>query len=323
MSWATSSPQGVSTCTKVSEPEISASSTTPCTSTSPGHACRRSAGAHAHVSEALAVGGKGSGSTVPSLGARRRPGRVASIRFIGGSLKARATLSELGGGTPGVRAVLQQAAFVHHSGVAAQQQGLARLGGGVHHGGLPGANSWSAPRAVPRAACPSRFTRGSSSSISGAPLASAAPAPRVAAGRPTARRAGGPETSRCAGGWPVLARGRRCFSRRAASGRGDVVKHLHRGVVDELLGTPWPHCARVHRVPVTSCHPPARALGGHVQPRHDAHQARLACLGRPANTVTALLCSARLMSYSQVCAPTFADAVQRQLHEASSSALGL
>ena len=54
----------------------------------------------------------------------------------------------------GRRPVLQQLAGVQHRGVAAEQQRLGRLGGGVDDGGLAGWRTAArAPRAAPRAAC--------------------------------------------------------------------------------------------------------------------------------------------------------------------------
>jgi hypothetical protein len=103
-------------------------------------------------------------------------------------------------------------------------------------------------------------------------------------------------------------------------GRGDVVKHLHRGVVDELL-VHHGHVALAHRHPhhVTPIHhhPPG---GGHIQPGHDAHQLVLpACRAQQYRHGIALQRQAHVIQPGL--RPDFlADAVQRQLHEASSSA---
>ena len=68
-----------------------------------------------------------------AVSARRWP----ATRFIGGSLKARATRIDCGRWkTSAVGPVLQQLAGVQHRGVAAEQQRFGRLGGGVDHGRL-------------------------------------------------------------------------------------------------------------------------------------------------------------------------------------------
>ena len=131
VSCATSSPTGVSTCTKVSEPEISASSTLPGSAMSPvaARATSQRAGAHADRERAPSApaGSAQRQHGAACAAARRRRRARPAIRFIGGSLKARATRIDCGavehlGGRP----VLQQLAGIHHRGVAAEQQRLGR-----------------------------------------------------------------------------------------------------------------------------------------------------------------------------------------------------
>ena len=97
VSCATSSPIGVSTCTKVSEPEISASSTWPGSAMSPARGCTRKAPARMPT---VSAGARDAGSATASCTSPRKvtPSALAApaIRFIGGSLKARATRIDCG-----------------------------------------------------------------------------------------------------------------------------------------------------------------------------------------------------------------------------------
>ena len=144
VSCATSSPTAVATCTKVSDPEISASSTLPGSGTSPGRARTRSAPARTPMVSAPAsccdaCGGSGTLNAGPPCSCTPSDAALPASRFIGGSLNARATRIERGAMEHlGRRPVLQQLAGVEHGGVAAQQQRLGGLGGGVDHRGIAG-----------------------------------------------------------------------------------------------------------------------------------------------------------------------------------------
>ncbi|CFE02812.1 Uncharacterised protein [Bordetella pertussis] len=186
-------------------------------------------------------------------------------------------MEDLGG-----RTVLQQPAGVEHRGMAAQQQGLGGLGGGIDHGRAPlgeqAGQLFAQGFAQLVVQVDQRFVQQHQRRVLDqrarqrhALLLAAGQFGRIAVQQVLDMQAfgHGPHARRDIGGAAQAQR------------RGDVVGHPHRRVVDELL---------VHHGDVALAHRHAGdigpvdqhlALGGAVQPGHDAHHRGLAGQGRP------------------------------------------
>ena len=182
----------------------------------------------------------------------------------------------------GRRAVLQQFTGIHHRRVAAQQQGFARLSGGVHHGGFTGGKQRAQlvaqlfaqlviqvdQRLVQQH---QRSRLGQGAGQGHALLLAARQLGRIAVQEHLDVQLLG----QCADFLVHV------FFTAQLERRGDVVAYLERRVVDELL-VDHGHIALAHRLAghVHTVHFDP-AVGGHVQAGHDAHQAGLARLGGP------------------------------------------
>ena len=169
---------------------------------------------------------------------------------------------------------MQQFASIHHRGVAAQQQGFARLGGGIDHGGIRCGKQSREFVAQFFAQLVVQIDQGLVEQQERRVLGQGARQrhPLLLAARQSCRVAIQKHLD-----VQLLRQGlhplRHIGVAAQLQGRGDVVEDRHGGVIDELL-VDHGHIALAHRHAhhVDAVHPHA-AGGRRVQPGHDAHEA--------------------------------------------------